>query len=128
MADIKSSMKSAVVKGMEFIGNAAASIASGTRSKVNEMNLVSRRSEIFADLSTKVYELWQKGTEFPPEIQTMLDELGRLDEELNMLRAQRVAESKIAEEQAAEEADRAETEQEPGNEQPSDADHPTENE
>lgn len=102
MADIKDSMRSAWIKGMEAIGNAATNIANGTKTKVKEFNLVSRRTEIFTDLSSKVYELWQKGETMPAELDAMLRELSEVDEALNELRAERVAEQKIAEEKAAE--------------------------
>lgn len=101
MADLKNMMKNAWVKGMETIGTAATNIANGTKTKVQEMNLVTRRNELYSSLSEKVYELWQKGAALPEELETMLKELTQIDEDLNELRAERVAEAMIAEEKAA---------------------------
>lgn len=96
MSDKLMGMKKVWVRGMEAIGNAAAGIANGTKTKVNEINMVSRRSELFSDLSRKAYELWQKGVELPEELTVLLSELDELDEKLAQLRASRVAEEKVA--------------------------------
>jgi len=79
------------MKGMEAIGNAASSIASNTKSKVDEMNLMNRRAEILKDVSTQAYALWLKGEKFPEAIDSLLKELSELDETLVDLRAERLA-------------------------------------
>ncbi len=91
MADIGTNLKNIWMKGMEAIGNTASSIASNTRFKVDEMNLVNRRSEILKDFGLKAYTLWQKGAHFPEELEDQLRELGKLDEQLNDLRTERFA-------------------------------------
>ncbi len=101
MADLGSGLKSMFMKGMESIGNAAASIASNTKSKVDEMNMVNRRTEILADFGNRAYGLWLKGESFPPELDSLLKELKDLDERLNDLRAEKYANiKKKAEEKA----------------------------
>ena len=52
--DIRDRVKNIWVKGMDSIGSTAASIASNTRYKVDEMNLQNRRREISQDLSGRV--------------------------------------------------------------------------
>ena len=69
MADFGSNMKKIWLKGMEAIGNTASNIASNTRSKVDEMNLVTRRSEILKEFGNQAYSLWQKGERFPEELE-----------------------------------------------------------
>jgi peptidoglycan hydrolase CwlO-like protein len=89
------------MKGMEAIGNTASSIASNTRFKVDEMNMVNRRAEILKDFGAKAYELWQKGAHFPEELEEQLQELGKLDEKLNDLRAERFAGVQVKEKEEA---------------------------
>lgn len=89
MADIGKNVKSAWMKGMEFIGNTASSIASSTKYKVDEMNLINKRRDILDNFGARAYELWQKGETFPEELDRMLKELNSLDEQLNALRVQK---------------------------------------
>ena len=91
MADFRSSIKGIWMKGMEAVGNAASSIASSTKSKVDEMNLVNRRTEILKDFGNRAYALWLKGEQFPEELASQLQELAKLDDQLNDLRAERLA-------------------------------------
>lgn len=91
MADLGTGIKGIWLKGMEAIGNAASSIASSTKSKVGEINLVNRRNEILKDFGNQAYVLWQKGARFPDELEVQLKELEKLDEQLNDLRAERLA-------------------------------------
>ena len=87
--DIRDRVKNIWMKGMDSIGSTAASIASNTRYKVDEMNLQNRRRDLAQDLSGRVYSLWQKGEAFPPEIEKLLKELQHVDETLNDMRAAR---------------------------------------
>lgn len=89
MADIFNSLKKTWLKGMEVVSNTASNIAVNTKQKVNEMNLENRRREILADFGIIAYEIWQKGEVFPAPLAQQLEELSRLDEELNALKAQR---------------------------------------
>lgn len=91
MEDLTKTLKNVMLRGMEAIGNTASNIASNTKFKVNEMNLVNRRREILADFGQKSYELWQKGESFPAELNAQLIELSKVDEALSILRADHVA-------------------------------------
>ena len=115
MADFGSGIKGIWMKGMEAIGNAASSIATNTKSKVDEMNLVNRRAEILKDFGNQAYALWQKGEHFPEELASQLQELEKLDERLNDLRAERLAGVKA---QEAPEPEKKEPEEEAGEEEP----------
>ena len=88
------------IKSMKTIGNTATNIANNTKFKVDEMTLQNRRRELSGDLSNAAYALWLKGTEFPPELTRMLEELQRLDNELNDMRAERYAQCKAGQEQS----------------------------
>ena len=81
---------------MKTIGNTATNIANNTKYKVDEMTLQNRRRELGGDLSSAVYAMWMKGTEFPPELTRMLEEMQQLDERLNDMRAERYAQGKTA--------------------------------
>jgi len=58
---------------------------------VDEMNLVNRRTEILKDFGNRAYALWLKGEQFPEELASQLQELAKLDDQLNDLRAERLA-------------------------------------
>ena len=107
MADLRESIKGIWLKGMEAIGNTASNIASNTKSKVDEMNLVNRRADILREFGNQAYALWQKGEKFPQELASQLQELEKLDEQLNDLRAERLAGVKL--DKAEESKDAAET-------------------
>lgn len=106
MADIGKSFKNAWLRGMEAISNTASSIASNTKYKVDEMNIVNRRREILSDFGARAYELWQKGETFPEPLQELLTELSTLDEQLNAIRTEKLAGVKT-EELAQEDAEEA---------------------
>ncbi len=106
MADLSKNLKTAWMKGMEAIGNTASNIASNTKYKVQEMNLINRRREILSDFGAQAYEMWQKGEQFPEKLAKQLEELSHLDEELNAMRTERFA--GVTTEQVPEEAAPAE--------------------
>jgi len=91
MADLGKGIKDFWLKSMEAIGNTASNIANNTKYKVNEMNMVNRRREILGDFGAKAYELWQKGVEFPEELELQLQELSMLDIQLNELRMEKLS-------------------------------------
>ena len=91
MIDIGKNIKDIWMKGMEAVGRRASDIASNTKYKVDEMNIVSRRAEIMKDFGMRAYALWQKGEKFPEELAAQLKELSELDEKLNDMRAERYA-------------------------------------
>ncbi len=101
MADLGSGLKTIIMKGMESIGNAAASIANNTKTKVSEMSMVNRRNEILADFGNRAYGLWLKGEKFPEEMDELLKELKTLDERLNDLRTEKYTNIKQKKEEAA---------------------------
>ncbi len=96
MADLGTNMKNIWMKGMEAIGRRASDIASNTKFKVDEMNMVNRRAEIMKDFGARAYALWQKGEQFPEELAAQLKEVSDLDEKLNDMRAARIASVKEA--------------------------------
>ena len=100
MAEIKKSLKSIWLKSMEAISNTASNIASNTKYKVDEMNIVNRRREILSDFGAQAYELWQKGEHFPECLEALLRELSELDEALNAIRTEKLAGVKTDEDAA----------------------------
>jgi uncharacterized coiled-coil protein SlyX len=95
-SNIRDKAKLLWIKGMKTIGNTATNIANNTKYKVDEMTLQNRRRELGGDLSSAVYAMWMKGTEFPTELTRMLEEMQQLDERLNDMRAERYAQGKTA--------------------------------
>ena len=110
---IRDGFKSLWIKGMKAVGNTAANIANNTRYKVDEVTIQNRRREVLGDLAQKAYALWLKGEEFPEPMSGMLEELQKLDEQLNDMRAEKYASSV----QKSGEPDRAETDSEPDEQQ-----------
>lgn len=98
MAEIRKSLKGIWLKSMEAISNTASNIASNTKYKVDEMNIVNRRREILSDFGAQAYELWQKGEKFPEQLDELLKELSELDEALNAIRIEKLAGVKTEEE------------------------------
>lgn len=86
---IRGRAKNLWIKGMRTVGNTAATIASNTKFKVDEMILQNRRKELADDLSGKAYSLWVKGASFPPEMTLILEEIRKLDNRLSDMRAER---------------------------------------
>ena len=89
--EIREKAKALWIRGMKAVGNTAASIANNTRYKVDEVTIQNRRSEVLKDLAHKAYALWLKGEAFPSDMEKMLEELKRLDEQLNDMRAEKYA-------------------------------------
>ena len=89
--EFRDRVKSLWIKGMKAVGNTAASIANNTRYKVDEVTIQNRRREILNDLAHKTYALWLKGEAFPESMTRMLNELKRLDEQMNDRRAEKYA-------------------------------------
>ena len=86
MATIGGSLKGALMRSMELLGNAADRLATSTRFKVSEMNLSNQRKEILDGLGQKVYQLWQAGVAFPEEICQQLQQVAVLDQQLEEIR------------------------------------------
>ena len=101
MADrkaLRDKMKFLWIRGMKAVGNTAANIANNTRYKVDEVTIQNRRREVLNDLAHKTYALWLKGEEFPESMSKMLEELKRLDEQMNDIRAEKYASSNSVQE------------------------------
>lgn len=115
MVDIRNTMKDIFIKSMEAISTTATNLANNTKTKVNEMNMVTRRQEILSSFGAKAYELWKDGAQFPEELQALLNELAGVDAQLEELRAARMASAQQAQaeeapaEENVEEADAEET-------------------
>ena len=94
--NIRDKAKQLWIKSMKSIGDTATNIANNTKFKVDEMTLQNRRRELMGDLSHAVYTLWMKGTEFPPELTKMLEELQQLDDRLNDMRTEKFAQGQTS--------------------------------
>lgn len=115
MAEISKGLKDIWLKSMQAISSTASTIASNTKYKVDEMNILNRRRDILSDFGARAYELWQKGEVFPAPLNEQLEELSKLDESLNAIRTEKLAgvktdapEEKPAVEQPAEADESAE--------------------
>jgi len=91
MADMYKKIRKTWLKGMVAVGTAASKVANSSKHKVNEMTLESKRHEIMADFCLIAYDLWQKGTSLPQPLHDLLLELAQVDEALNTLHAERLA-------------------------------------
>ena len=91
MPELSKSLKGIWLKSMQAISNTASNIASNTKYKVDEMNIVNRRRDILSNFGSQAYEMWQKGVVFPEPLQSLLAELCELDEQLNAIRTEKLA-------------------------------------
>lgn len=91
MAGIGDQVKKTFLKTLAALGTSASNMASNAHTKLNEINLETRRRELFSEVPNCVMELWQKGVELPDPLGKMMQELGEIDEQLTVLRAQRYA-------------------------------------
>lgn len=82
MSELGQNIKELVMKGIDAIGNTASSLASTTRTKMNEMALRARRAEILTGFGEKAYEAWKNGAQLPDELVSDLKEVCELEKEL----------------------------------------------
>lgn len=111
MAGLGNRVKTAVLKGMEAVGQSASNLAANAQQKLQELNLETQRREILSDFPLRAYDLWQKGEAMPEPLAKMLEELNGLDERLSVLRAQRYTHVDIPDEKR--DAEATETEVDP---------------
>ena len=79
MADIGKTVKEIWEQSMKAVNKAATNIATSTKQKVDEMNIVTRRKELQNQLGLRLYELWQAGEDVPETLKATLEEMRDLD-------------------------------------------------
>lgn len=104
MAKLGNNVKTAFLKGLEALGDAASSIGTSAKQKLSEMHLANRRDDLRKAIPDLVMLLWKQGAELPAELVSVLNELSDLDEQLAALKP---------EPQPAPEAPAEETDEEP---------------
>jgi len=106
MSDIVKSMRSLLVQGVKAVNHAANNIANSTRFRIDELNLINRRKEVFSTLGDCVCNLRAQGVELPEELAALMEEIEGIDKQLEeMRRAQAEAAAKAkAEAEAAKKA------------------------
>ena len=75
MADIGKTVKEIWEQSMKAVNKAATNIATSTKQKVDEMNIVTRRKELQNQLGLRLYELWQAGEDVPETLKATLEEM-----------------------------------------------------
>jgi hypothetical protein len=91
MSNITSKIKTTWLKCMETIGQSAANMADNAKQKLGELNMENRRKDLVSELPEKLMKLWKDGAQLPEELTGMLTELNGINEELDALRAARLA-------------------------------------
>lgn len=91
MADIGKTVKEIWEQGMKAVNKAATNIATSTKQKVDEMNIVTRRKELQNQLGLRLYELWQAGEDVPETLKATLEEMRDLEVKLQELRESKTA-------------------------------------
>ena len=102
MAKFGTEVKTFLFRGLEAIGDAAASIGTTAKQKLNEMKLENRRDDLRRQIPSLTLQLWKDGAELPEALTTLLSELNDLNEQLNALHAK--PEPTASEEKAEESA------------------------
>ena len=93
MADIGKTVKEIWEQSMKAVNKAATNIATSTKQKVDEMNIVTRRKELQNQLGLRLYELWQAGEDVPETLKATLEEMRDLEVKLQELRESKTAET-----------------------------------
>lgn len=99
MANLGINVKTALLKGLEAIGDAASSIGTSAKQKLSEMHLANRRDDLRKAIPDLAMLLWKQGAELPNELVSVLGELSELEEQIAALHPK----AEAAEEQPAEE-------------------------
>ena len=86
MANLGTNMKTALLKGLEALGDAASNIGSTAKQKLSEMHLANRRDDLRKTLPDLAMLLWKQGAELPSELASVLSELNDLEEQISALR------------------------------------------
>jgi len=86
MANLGTNMKTALLKGLEAIGDAASSIGTSAKQKLSEMHLANRRDDLRKAIPDLAMLLWKQGAELPHELSSVLSELNDLEEQIAALR------------------------------------------
>ena len=101
MAEFGEKLKNVLTRSAKFIGRTANTTAKATKYKVNEMTALNKRRELIGELGKKVYELCEQGLVLPAEGNEIVEQIKKLDEDLNTLRSEHAAEKAAAAEQHA---------------------------
>lgn len=122
MSDIGKSVREFLLQSVKVVNNAATSVASTTRYKVDELNLQNRRKELLNAASDLAYTLWKNGETLPESLASILEKLASVDADLATMREARKqeAEKAKAEKAAAKEKKKEEAEAAPVLEIPED--------
>lgn len=91
MAEFGKTVKEIWEQGMKAVNKAATNIATSTKQKVDEMNIVTRRKELQNQLGLRLYELWQAGEDVPETLKPTMEEMHSLELQLQELRASKTA-------------------------------------
>jgi len=86
MAKIGNNMKTALLKGLEALGDAASSIGTSAKQKLSEMHLANRRDDLRKAIPDLAMLLWKQGAQLPAELASVLSELSDLEEQIAALR------------------------------------------
>ena len=87
MANLGNEIRSILLKGLESISDAAASIGNAAKKKLSEMQLENRRDELRRQIPSAALQLWKEGSELPEQLSELLREFSDLDEQLSAMRA-----------------------------------------
>lgn len=108
MSEFAKTMKDLLNRSAKFIGRTFNTAASETKYKANELSLNNKRRELVTELGKKVLELSSAGLILPVEAADIVNQIVKLDGDLNSLRNDHAAQKAAAAEQhAVEKAARA---------------------
>lgn len=85
MAKLGNNMKTALLRGLEALGDAASSIGTSAKQKLSEMHLANRRDDLRKAIPDLAMLLWKQGAELPVELTSVLSELSDLEEQIASL-------------------------------------------
>ena len=89
MSDFGKMISDVWLKINEGVGSAAGSLAESAQHKVSELNMESRRNELSRTLIQEILALHAQNVKLPDTLQPLVDELARLQEEIQQLRGKK---------------------------------------
>ena len=119
MGNLGYGVRTAFLKGLEALGKTASNLSDAAQHKLDKMNLENRRRSVLTEIPKCVMQLWEDGTELPEPLNSLLNELHEVEQQLAAMRPQPEAKPAESEPEAEETVEKLaeETTEEPAAEE-----------
>lgn len=101
MADFMAVLQDTIETGTDFVIKIFNQAVKATKLKVNELSSMGKRRDLVNELGTKMLELNKAGTPVPAEAAALIEQIIKLDDDLETMRSTAAAEKAAADEAMA---------------------------